>query len=151
MSKTLFCPSCGHLLDNESEQVCVQCKITITPVETQHDFEYYQKIAKQHNPNCDIFDEAFALMNQEIAEYVKEHDSIYRPLRKKEHEINPPKYYKEEPVVQPKKDVPRCPICQSTKIQKISTVKRATHGITFGLFSKTTRSQFECKSGGYNF
>ncbi len=151
MAKTLFCPSCGHLLDSKSEQVCIQCKITVTPVETKHDFEYYQKLAVEENPNCVAVMGAYNIINQEIAEYVKEHDGIYRPLRKEKYSTNPPKYYEEEPIIQPKKDVPRCPICQSTKIQKISAMKRATHGYLFGFFSKTAHSQFECKSCGYKF
>ena len=39
---------------------------------------------------------------------------------------------------------PKCTMCGSTNIHKISGVKRATHGLAFGLFSKTARSQCEC-------
>ena len=44
-----------------------------------------------------------------------------------------------------------CPVCNSTNVKPISTVARAVHGVAFGLFSKTARSQFECKSCGYKF
>ena len=47
--------------------------------------------------------------------------------------------------------VPRCPTCQSKKIIKLSNIKRAAHGYAFGLFSKTARSQFECKNCGYKW
>lgn len=43
---------------------------------------------------------------------------------------------------------PHCPTCNSTNIKKITTTKRITHGAMFGLFSKTARSQWECKNCG---
>lgn len=46
---------------------------------------------------------------------------------------------------------PRCPLCRSTNIQKISTAKRIVHGYAFGLFSNTARSQWECKNCGNKF
>ena len=44
--------------------------------------------------------------------------------------------------------VPKCPICSSPNIHKISIPKRAVRGAMFGLFSKTARSQWECKNCG---
>ena len=39
---------------------------------------------------------------------------------------------------------PKCPICKSTNIRKISVAKRAIYAYTLGLFSNTARSQWEC-------
>lgn len=55
----------------------------------------------------------------------------------------------EKPVVQ--KNIPRCPTCSSTNIQKISTTKKAAGAIGFGLLSRTAKSQFECKNCGYKW
>lgn len=49
------------------------------------------------------------------------------------------------------KYVPKCPTCGSTNIQKISATKKAAGAIGFGLFSKTAKSQFECKNCGYKW
>ena len=46
------------------------------------------------------------------------------------------------------KYVPKCPICQSPNIKKLTVTKRAVHGAAFGLFSKTARSQWECNDCG---
>ena len=46
---------------------------------------------------------------------------------------------------------PKCPLCQSPNIQQISLVKRGVGGAMFGLFSKTARSQWECKNCGNKF
>ena len=59
-------------------------------------------------------------------------------------------YWKEHPK-QPKPvypNIPRCPVCRSPEIQKIGAGKRVVHGAAFGLFSKTARSQWECKHCG---
>ena len=49
------------------------------------------------------------------------------------------------------KNLPTCPTCGSTNIQKISGLNRAAHGYMFGLFSKTAKSQFCCKNCGYKW
>lgn len=46
---------------------------------------------------------------------------------------------------------PKCPTCNSTNIEKISIMRRGFHAMTWGLFSKTARSQFECKNCGYKW
>ena len=48
----------------------------------------------------------------------------------------------------PDPNIPRCPVCHSPEIQKIGAGKRMVHGAAFGLFSKTARSQWECKHCG---
>lgn len=46
---------------------------------------------------------------------------------------------------------PHCPICNSTNIKRISDLRRGIHAVAWGLFSKTARSQFECKNCGMKF
>lgn len=52
---------------------------------------------------------------------------------------------------QDSKQQPHCPVCNSTNIQKISVASKAVGAGLFGIFSKTARSQFECKDCGYKF
>lgn len=51
----------------------------------------------------------------------------------------------------PQKPQQHCPVCNSTNIQKISVASKAVGAGLFGIFSKTARSQFECKDCGYKF
>lgn len=44
-----------------------------------------------------------------------------------------------------------CPICNSTNIKRISAASKAVGVGLFGIFSKTARSQFECKDCGYKW
>lgn len=46
---------------------------------------------------------------------------------------------------------PKCPLCGSPNIKQISDIKKTTHALAFGLFSKTARSQWECKNCGNKF
>lgn len=49
------------------------------------------------------------------------------------------------------KNVPKCPTCGSTNIEKISSFDKAARAVMFGLFSKTARSQFKCTNCGYKW
>lgn len=43
---------------------------------------------------------------------------------------------------------PKCPTCGSTNIQKISASAKLGGAIMFGIFSKTAKSQWECRNCG---
>lgn len=45
-------------------------------------------------------------------------------------------------------NIPKCPTCNSTNIEKISATSKVVGAVAFGLFSKTARSQFKCKNCG---
>lgn len=46
---------------------------------------------------------------------------------------------------------PKCPTCGSENIKKVSSTAKVAGALTFGLFSKTARSQFCCKNCGYKW
>lgn len=48
-------------------------------------------------------------------------------------------------------NIPKCPTCSSTNIEKISSFDKAAGAVMFGLFSKTARSQFKCRNCGYKW
>ena len=45
----------------------------------------------------------------------------------------------------------KCPTCGSTNTQKISATSKVIGAATFGLLSKTARSQFKCNHCGYKW
>ncbi len=47
--------------------------------------------------------------------------------------------------------IPKCPTCGSANIKKITAGQKLGGMIGFGIFSKTARSQFECKNCGYKW
>lgn len=48
-------------------------------------------------------------------------------------------------------DVPKCPICGSLKIQKISSMNRAVNIAIWGIFSTKINKQWHCTKCGSNF
>lgn len=48
-------------------------------------------------------------------------------------------------------NIPQCPTCGSTNIEKISTGKKVLGGAMFGLFSSDIRKTMHCKNCGYKW
>ena len=46
---------------------------------------------------------------------------------------------------------PKCPTCNSTNVEKISTTKKIFGGAMFGLFSSDVRNTMHCKNCGYKW
>lgn len=140
-SKLNYCPVCGHcqnIFDNNRNITCPNCFSKVEFLESQYDEEYYEDKA---------MDKYGTLMK--ISDILMEEEVKYNPL------FNPEKA-KMTTVADRHREIflnnidsdntPKCPICSSTHIRKISSIKRVTHAYTFGLFSKTARSQFECEN-----
>ena len=142
MANHYYCPYCGTT-QLKKNVFCIKCKQPVTLAESKYDSEYYREQSQikygdythwyefllleiKTNP---LFNES---LHKEKIDYNKVLDTVFKP---KPETINKPK----------------CPTCGSTNIAKISNLKRATHGYAFGLFSKTARSQFECKNCGYKW
>lgn len=48
-------------------------------------------------------------------------------------------------------DVPKCPTCGSTNVNKISNTKKAVGFLTVGVFSSNLGKTMECKNCGYKW
>lgn len=49
------------------------------------------------------------------------------------------------------KNIPKCPTCNSTNVQKIGTGERAVSIATLGIFSNKINKSFKCKNCGYTW
>lgn len=151
IEKTLVCTKCG---DYESSfdfnpntpkhLVCEFCGTPYTQTNltgseyTSLNLKEFRKgnedfeadIAKQYG-HGEFDQEAYNRRKEIIAQRVKERE-VAKGLTQSSH-------------------TPKCPTCGSTNIQKISVTKKAAGAIGFGLFSKTAKSQFECKNCGYKW
>ncbi|MBQ9673191.1 MAG: transposase [Ruminococcus sp.] len=145
MSKFIYsCPYCGEIV-HKAFSICTCCHSEIIPIKSKYDYDYYKKKSFEECGN-----------QSKWSDYIEE-EVKQNPLFDKEKAIlNTPehnfgRYTNNTTNNTQSKNVPKCPTCGSTKISKISGMKRAAHGLTFGLFSKTARSQFECKKCGYKW
>lgn len=128
-----YCPFCGKR-QFENINVCCNCGIETNMVESKHTCFYYQQKSMaiygdfEHFKDI-LFDEEISLNPQ------------YNPDLKN---------IKPQPV-QVEKNIPKCPTCGSTNIEKISTTSKVVGAAMFGLLSKTAKSQFKCKNCGYKW
>ena len=145
MSKAYYCPICGQYAFPNT-RICPYCINYIRPCESLHDENYYYEKSEQL-----VGDKSYSrqiLIDEEVSK-----NPLYNPNTEVHNaEVEFEKMKKE--IFSPKaaeSNVPKCPTCGSTDIKSISTLKRAAHAYAFGLFSKTARSQFECRNCHYKW
>lgn len=134
-----YCPVCGKSLLPSFVYCTTHKKVLL--VKSLYTKDYYKRIAlEEQNYISTGFD---VLQEKEI---------ITNPL------YDSSENQKSQPQLQPfykphntNNNKPKCPTCQSTNIKKISVVKKVTHGLMFGVLSKTAFSQFECCNCGYKW
>lgn len=105
--------------------------------------EYYEKYVKNWNS-----------LNKNCLQYDLNIESLYHNNEGPAHDVvhmQVQQQFIDKKVEAKKTNQPKCPICGSTNVKKISATSKVLGASMFGLFSKTARSQFECKSCGYKF
>jgi len=147
--KLLFCPVCGSEV-SPFLQKCRYCHTDEKPVESKYNLEYYFGLAREMYSDDTKFLEAW--FDTEIKVHPLFDWNMYNHAKEIQQQENTELFKKFNSLPNPQpENVPKCPTCQSTNIKKISSAKKVTHGLTFGLLSKTARSQFECCNCGYKW
>lgn len=150
MLKIYVCPKCNDQF-LKSQGKILNCNYCNTPIiETSCSIEqsYNWSSKDTHNEVVkQIFDEYVKdnpLYSYEEEQRTKEKRAQERAIEK-EHEIiyGKPKTYK--------KNVPKCPTCGSTKIEKIGTLERGVSVAAFGLFSGKLGKTKKCNHCGYKW
>lgn len=173
----IYCPVCGKDITFKNNY-CYFCKAQQdNPIIPQKTLKEYQKEAEKRFPKdeCNIYGSRGALRWREIIlideiatnplfnkeaclRRLKREALRYKEEIKKREQEAPqddsksiewayPQYKK----TQKASNIPKCPICGSTNLKKLSIIKRGLHAYAFGIFSKTAFSQFECMSCHYKF
>ncbi len=157
-NKIWYCPICGMSKQLYSNTVCDWCGNSIKMVESIHPYIYYseqaqkiyskdflfnvteeekQSILIEEARNNPLFNEATS--KQAFHKWQKQssqaNTTYFQQLNKNTENVNRPK----------------CPTCGSTDINKISTASKIIGAATFGLLSKTAKSQFKCSNCGYKW
>ena len=134
-----YCPICGHcinIFNNNRKIKCPNCFSDVEFIESTNTQQYYQ------NKSMEMYNDYFHIHQIFMEEEVSK-NPLFNPEKSK---LTTVEDRQREIFTKKSENVPKCPICSSTKIHKISSLKRATHAYAFGLFSKTARSQFECEN-----
>lgn len=149
-----YCPKCGRTYIHKSGEVkCAGCGMEITLVPSKYELVHYaNKSAEIYQGDRENWKEF--LMEEIIKNPLYDPNLYNSPESQKYRQIERARKYSEmsrAAAAQRKASLPKCPLCGSTKLKKISAVKRGIHAAAFGIFSKTAFSQFECESCHYKF
>lgn len=142
-----YCPICGNTVFDENTKICPGCKNLISSHRSIYNTEYYKN--KSLEMYGDYRHSIQILIDEEISQ-----NPLYNPNTKEHNAVNEynkiignifnSKQNKNE-------NTPKCPTCGSINISKISAISKVAGAATFGLFSKTARSQFKCNNCGYKW
>lgn len=150
------CPECGKEISDHSEK-CIHCGYPLkkqnihqnsniciidgTPRDlSEHiknlnngQFRPFKQLVEEYNMSL-----ADASVLWEIIETTKQIPKEYNSSQKNE--------YREKLNAIENKNIPKCPICQSTNIQKISGLSKEGSVAIWGIFSRKVHKQWHCNN-----
>lgn len=154
MAKLLYCPICAQRILSPLVNICPDCINYITPRETIHDAKYYRDKAMELFGDYSYSKKI--IIDEEASKYPEFNPDNKEQNAKEEFDREQKAYWDDfgNRLIEREcanRGMPKCPTCGSYDVKRISDLKRATHAYAFGLFSKTARSQFECKKCHYKW
>lgn len=171
--ETYYCPYCGKTImgfeyeefpNSNDFKFCHGCGSEPNFQPLKHDDLWYNEKAEEEYKEKYGEDDNSSFMEKvqmkwRIEDLIRdkeiESNPLFNPEKKeirikKENELRTELYYEEKAKREKRanENSPKCPTCGSTNISKLTATNRLVHGAAFGLFSKTARSQWKCKSCG---
>ncbi|CAB1252333.1 DZANK-type domain-containing protein [Ruminococcaceae bacterium BL-6] len=133
--KYFYCPVCGKILASlDNSETCNFCQTEMLYIKQSENWEEKSVNERQ------------VLMSQ-LRETLVKTNPLYNEEKFKARE-----YDESHMEFGTTPNLPKCPVCGSTNIQKISTASKIGAGIAFGVFSLGHISKtFKCKNCGYKF
>lgn len=143
-----ICPKCGNINGGKTKQQkhCIMCNEAY--VQTDMLRQEYQAIISKNLFTSTAY-KIDELQDKLKNEYVKDtiDEEYVNKTRDKQEEVRDTLLITNEIP----KNVPKCPTCGSTNIQKISGTKRWVTTGLFGLASSNVGKTMECKNCGYKW
>ena len=144
-----YCPKCGNItLPPENNKKCNYCGEECLPTHISFSDSLHHDWEKEPNYDPDKII---------LEEYVKTNplfdEDLYNKriaLEKKQEEISSYRLRMEKKQAQ-RANVPKCPTCGSTNVEKISTAQKAFGFALVGLFSSNLGKTMHCKNCGYKW
>lgn len=139
--KVSMCPKCNSqylFKPNETPyESCPDChtKLIHTKITAEEMF-----LIQRTSEDCDFLNAMIELKKNDIIEYQTK-ISQFRSQAKADGCYDKPT----------DKNIPKCPTCGSTNIEKISIGKKAFGGMMFGIFSSDVRKSMHCNNCGYKW
>lgn len=162
-TQILYCPQCGWLEYpspfQQSDNHCEVCGHRLLIPDDKYDIDL-----KNYRNGINIITGRTLKENQQ---------RLFEEVIKPNPEFDPDLYARKDEIIKQKREqemnefrrqtggaswvdgkignVPKCPTCGSTNIEKISVSSKVVGAGLFGLFSKTARSQLRCNNCGYKW
>lgn len=148
MSSTLtYCEKCGHIGDllfwNPEDKGCFSCNAKgVTKLVPE---EYLNEGGWGINKNLEEeFIVKFVKSSPNFDQECWDRRESFKEIQKHNDEL-----LKNDKIIQA--NVPKCPTCNSSNVEKISATKKILGGAMFGLFSSDVRNMMCCKNCGYKW
>lgn len=146
--KAWICTKCGEIynIDTLKRPICEYCNNILVQTDITND-EACMNLYSMNEDEYDNYEKELACKygsNYSEAAFKIRRKKIHKDVAEYEKQID-----NHQPSPQP--SIPHCPTCNSTNIKRISAASKAVGVGLFGIFSKTARSQFECKDCGYKW
>ena len=134
-----YCPKCGNVTFIETKnEKCNCCNTNLLPTPyTMNEYLFGNSI--DVNIDKKIFDE-YIKGNSQFDE------ELYRSRINKEKLLRQASLDKQR-----EQNKPKCPTCDSTNVEKISTTKKAIGFVAVGVFSSNFGKTMHCKNCGYKW
>lgn len=129
------CIECGNSISDKSE-ICVHCGCP-TKLSKISDINIDEKILYDYLSNGDYIlgikyiKDTLDIDLKDARNYVEQYKDNHPELKSSKVQLQ---------------NIPKCPMCGSTNISKISTISRATSIIGFGILSKKIGKQWQCNN-----
>lgn len=153
-SKTFVCPKCGSFSTATDVVATIQCDFCGTPMfQTSESTTITISNTSWPKTEDEIDSYIYSLLEKcdKVEEYDIEAHRIYKQKLRERVMARRKQQSNQQSATPSSTNQPHCPTCGSTDIIKISAAKKAVGAGLFGLFSKTAKSQFECKNCGYKW
>lgn len=138
-----YCPKCGYI-GRENDNCCFcGTKEIATPYswdklcyERAYDFDVQKKILEEYVKPNPLFDEE--LYNKRVGVEKSQQQATLDMMRMEKQQAQ-------------RANVPKCPTCGSTNVERISTAQKAFGFALVGLFSSNLGKTMHCKNCGYKW
>ena len=141
-----YCKCCGKIHDS-MQYMCDKCGAIETHTICNHELDYYKSLSKKQYGDHKHWYEFLIPEIKANIEFDEQKFNRIDPNEAYKSTYKIPTYF----VADNTQHIPHCPICGSTNIEKISTIRKAASQIMFGIFSSTIGKTFVCKNCGAKF
>ena len=144
----MYCTKCKMTYPDDGEwDVCPECDIKLITNKERDELNNKEAIARTNA----LYESLRREYEQKGIRFTKQDFEDYLQSKRIEQLSQYKETSRKSIDVQESTNVPKCPICGSLKIQKISSMNRAVNIAIWGIFSTKINKQWHCNKCGSNF